>query len=294
MTLPRTDTLVGYPSGQLSSTGSVLHTETVADGRRAVLLDASACHPVDAAWPDQPADRATLTVNGNGAALDVLDCVVGATDGESLYLGADVPVRKGTEGWAFVTAHLVDDALATRAGLVEGIEASIAVDADHRHALSVGHTACHLASLALNAELAGSWSKTVSPDALEHPDFDALAIETSRIQERGSLDVYRIGKSLRKKGFAPARLIDHLGEIQTAVDARLSAWMRSAAAASIERDGDRLTDRRYWTTTLDGRAVSIPCGGTHVVTLAELHAPTVTLRAQQLDAALELRMTTRA
>ncbi|WP_374946884.1 metal-dependent hydrolase, partial [Agreia sp.] len=206
------------------------------------------------AWPDQPADRATLTVNG--LVLDVLDCAVGATYGELLFLGADVPVRKGTEGWAFVTAHIVDDARATEAGLVEGAEASVAVDADYRHALSVGHTACHLASLALNAELTGSWSKPVSPDALDNPNFDALAIETSRIEQRGSVDVYRIGKSLRKKGFAPARLVDDLDAVETGVDARLSAWVLSGAAASVERDGERLTDRRYWTTTVDGHAVS--------------------------------------
>jgi len=292
MTLPRLDTLVSYPAGALSSTGTVLHTETVADGRRVVLLDNSACHPVDSAWPDQPADRASLTVNGT--VLEVLDCLVGATDGAALFLGTDVPVRKGTEGWAFVTAHIVDDALATGAGLVEGAEASIDVDADYRHALSVGHTACHLASLALNAELAGSWTKPVSTDTLEHPNFDALAIETSRIDERGSVDVYRVGKSLRKKGFAPARLVDDLGEVETGVDARLSAWVASGPAASIERDGERLTDRRYWTTTLDGHDVSIPCGGTHVASLTELNAPQVTLRAQQSESALELRMTTRA
>lgn len=292
MTLPRTDTLVSYPGGELSSASTVLHTETLADGRCVVLLDNSACHPVDSAWPDQPADRATLTVNG--VALDVLDCVVGATDGETLYLAADVPVRKGTDGWAFVTAHIVDDALAAEAGVVEGADASIEVDADYRHALSVGHTACHLASLALNAELAGSWSKAVSTDALDQPNFDALAIETSRIAERGSVDVYRIGKSLRKKGFAPARLVDDLGEVETGVDTRLAAWVASGAAASVERDGDRLTDRRYWTTTLDGHAVSIPCGGTHVASLADLAAPQVTLQATQAEAALELRMMTRA
>jgi alanyl-tRNA synthetase len=292
MTLPRIDTRVSYPAGALASTGTVLHTEAAVDGRRVVLLDDSACHPVDSAWPDQPADRATLTVNGT--VLDVLDCVVGATDGATLYLGAEVPVRKGTDGWAFVTAHLVDDAAATEAGLVEGAEASIAVDADYRHALSVGHTACHLASLALNAELTESWSKPAPSDALDHPNFDALAIETSRIEERGSVDIYRIGKSLRKKGFAPARLVDDLGEVETGVDARLTAWVTSGAAASVERDGELLTDRRYWTTTLDGRAVSIPCGGTHVATLAELSAPQVTLHAEQSDSALELRMTTRA
>lgn len=292
MTLPRLDTIVSYPSGALASTSTVLHTETLAEGRRVVLLENSACHPVDSAWPDQPADRATLTVNG--VVLEVLDCVVGATDGHALYLAADVPVRKGTEGWAFVTAHIVDDARANEAGLVEGAEASIDVDADYRHALSVGHTACHLASLALNAELAGSWSKPVSTDALDHPNFDALAIETSRIDERGSVDVYRIGKSLRKKGFGPTRLADDLGEVETGVDARLAAWVASGAAASVERDGEHLTDRRYWTTTLDGQAVSIPCGGTHVASLAELAAPLVTLHALQSDTALELRMTTRA
>ncbi|SKA99969.1 alanyl-tRNA synthetase [Agreia bicolorata] len=292
MTLPTADTIVTYPAGDLASTGTVLHTEALSAGRRVVLLDTSACHPVDSAWPDQPADRATLTVNG--VELEVLDCVVAATDGETLHLGSDVPVRKGTDGWAFVTAHIVDDALATAAGLVEGSEASIAVDAAYRHALSVGHTACHLASLALNAELAGSWSKDASLDALGHPNFDALAIETSRIHERGSVDVYRVGKSLRKKGFAPARLADDLGEVETAVDARLSAWVTSGAAASIHRDGDRLTDRRYWTTTLDGRPVSIPCGGTHVASLAELSDTQVTLHIEQGDSALELRMTTRA
>ena len=292
MTLPTADTIVTYPAGDLTSTGTVLHTEALDAGRRVVVLDVSACHPVDSAWPDQPADRAVLTVNG--VDLDVLDCVVGATDGDALYLGGDVPVRKGTEGWAFVTAHIVDDALAAEAGLVEGSEASLTVDADYRHALSVGHTACHLASLALNAELAGSWSKDASLDALEHPNFDALAIETSRIHERGSLDAYRVGKSLRKKGFAPARLADDLGEVERGVDARLSAWVASGAAAAIHRDGDRLTDRRFWTTTLDGHPVSIPCGGTHVASLAELSDPQVTLHAQQGDAALELRMTTRA
>ena len=291
MTLPTADTIVTYPAGDLASTGTVLHTEALGAGRRVVLLDVSACHPVDAAWPDQPADRATVTVGGSE--LDVLDCVVAATDGVTLHLSADIPVRKGTEGWAFVTAHLVDDAAATAAGLTEGAQASISVDAGHRHALSVGHTACHLASLALNAELAESWNKESSADALGHPNFDALAIETSLIEPRGSVDVYRVGKSLRKKGFAPFRLVNDLAAVQGGVTARLSRWVASDAAATIERDGDRLTDRRHWTTTLDGVPVSIPCGGTHVTRLSELSQPSVELQVASTESAVELRMTTR-
>ena len=60
MSLPVTDTRVTYPSGALVSTGTVLHVEPAGD-HLAVVLDETACHPVDAAWPDQPADTATIT-----------------------------------------------------------------------------------------------------------------------------------------------------------------------------------------------------------------------------------------
>ena len=47
MPLPCSDTRVTYPDGDTSSTGTVLHVESLADGRAAVLLDATAFHPVD-------------------------------------------------------------------------------------------------------------------------------------------------------------------------------------------------------------------------------------------------------
>ncbi|RII89943.1 metal-dependent hydrolase, partial [Clavibacter michiganensis] len=48
-------TRVTYPAGSVASGGEVLRVDDLADGTRAVVLDATACHPVDAAWPDQPA-----------------------------------------------------------------------------------------------------------------------------------------------------------------------------------------------------------------------------------------------
>ena len=289
MTLPSTDTVVTYPSGATTSAGTLLHTEPLDGGRLAVVLDLTACHPVDSAWPDQGADHATLSVDG--VSFEVLDCVVGATDGTALYLGADVPVRKGTEGWAFVVVHIIES---DAAAISEGASAQIVVDPGYRHALSVGHTACHLASLALNAQLAGAWTKEVTADAYGNPNFDALAIETSTIGENRSVDVYRLGKSLRKKGFTPATLTDDVAGVTSGIDERLAGWVASAADARVATDGDTLTSRRYWQTELDGIAISIPCGGTHVASLSEFESVTVGLEVDDSGSAIEVRMTTEA
>jgi len=290
VTLPTSDTVVTYPAGDTAAEARVLHVESAeVDGglRLAVLLDRTPCHPVDAAWPDQGADRATL--DAGDLALPVLDCVVGATDGSTLFLGADIPVRKGTEGWAFVVVHLVDP----DAGLTEGDTVTVEVDAAYRRALSAGHSACHLASLALDAALAGAWSKETAPDALGFPGFDAAAIDTSTIIENGSRDVYRVGKSMRKRGFDPAAL-DDPAALASAVDATLASWIASGGAIRIERDGELLTDRRYWVADLPGGEARIACGGTHVASLADLGTVTVSLETQPLDGATALTMLTAA
>ena len=287
MSLPTEDTTVTYPSGALDSTGTVLHVQDMPDGVRAVLLDITAVHPVDAGWPDQGADRAVLKTAGGGT-CEVQDAVVAATDGTTLFIGADIPVKKGTEGWVFTVAHL----LPADAGVKEGDSVSVEVDEAYRAALSAGHTACHLASLALNRQLAGAWKKDVLPDAAGNPNFDALAIETSTITEHGSTDVYRLGKSLRRKGFRPELLLDDLPGAEAGINAILAEWTATGAEVRIERDGDRLTDLRRWCVDLPEGTVSIPCGGTHAASLQETGGIQVTLTAAEGDGAVTLTMDT--
>jgi alanyl-tRNA synthetase len=285
-------TRVTYPAGSVASTGTVLRVDRRDDGTLAVVLDETACHPVDAAWPDQPADRAVLRVRG--AAVEVLDCEVGAAEIEPvdgvapLHVGAEVPVKKGADGWSFVAVHLVPGDADVRAGDT----AEVAVDPEHRRALSAGHTGCHLASLALDRALAEAWTKDVPRDALGAPGFDALAIGTSRIGPWSSVDVYRLGKSLRKKGFVPAALLDHLDEVRARVDATLAEWVASGAAARIEREGDLLTSRRSWVCELPDGTARIPCGGTHLGGLDELASVTVDLEVEEADGAVVVRMRT--
>ncbi|CAM5288367.1 metal-dependent hydrolase [Leifsonia shinshuensis] len=286
MTLPAGDTVVTYPDGDLASTGTVLHVEPLADGRSAVILDRTAFHPVDPVWPDQPADTGTLTAGGRR--VPVVGAVVGATDGTALHVG-DAPVRTGTDGWSFLVCHLVDDAT----GIDTGATVEVTVDGETRRALSAGHTACHLASLALDEALAGLWTKEVPLDGRGQPAFDQLAIASSRILPDGSVDEYRIGKSLRKKGFAAAELPQALAAVTAAANALLAGWVAAGAdvAISIERDGDGLGERRRWRAGLPDGVVEIPCGGTHLHSLAEVAAIRVELDYDQEAAALTMRTT---
>ena len=270
-----TDTTVSYPLGDTTSTGHIVHLEPAADGRTIVVLDLTAAHPVDSAWPDQGADRGALTVDG--AVLPLIDVVVCATDGSAFFAGSDIPVKKGTEGWAFVVGHLVE----TDAALQPGAEVTVEIDPAYRRGLSIGHTACHLASLALNVALAEDWTKEVAGDGRGVANFDGEAIATSRIAEFGSTDVYRLGKSLKKRGFDKTRLLTDPDAVAAIVNAQLAAWVDSGAEVDIRREGDTLISRRFWECALPDGAASIPCGGTHVHSLAELSTVTVALDASE-------------
>ncbi|MDH6237755.1 metal-dependent hydrolase [Cryobacterium sp. CG_9.6] len=284
--LPAEDTLVTYPLGALQTTATVLHVHELADGRRAVLLDVTSVHPVDAGWPDQAADNAVL-VSGD-TELPVLDCIVAATDGTALFLGRDIPVSKGTVGWAFVVVHVI----AGDSTLASGDQVITRVDAGIRSRTSAGHTACHLASLALNLAVADRWKKQPRADALGTPDFDGTAIDASLITENASTDTYRLGKSLRKKGFITEGIHEALPALESAITATLAGWVTTDAAVHIDRDGDRLTDRRYWACDLPGQPARIPCGGTHVTALGQLGALRVALSVTDVAGTDVLTMVT--
>jgi alanyl-tRNA synthetase len=218
----------------------------------------------------------------------VLDVVIGATQGDDLAVGEAVPVRTGTEGWTFLVVHVVP----SDADLAEGLAVGAAVDTDLRAALSAGHTACHLAALALDRALAAAWSKPAPVDGLGAPAFDRLAIERSVIRRYGSEDVYRIGRSLRKQGFDPDAL-DDTDALAAAVDGTLSGWIAAGATVRIERDDEGLSGRRSWVCALPEGEVRIPCGGTHVASLAELGAVATRFRTEPQKGGVGLSMITR-
>lgn len=295
MSLPRTSTQVSFPSGSVRERSTVLAVLDLSEGRTGIVTGTTPFHPLDHTWPDQPTDTGTLVIDGavggaagpdGGVELMVVDCVTGGVSPEGdLSLGAEIPVRRGEEGWAWLVVHVVE---APAAGPVPvdlikiGAGAELRVDAERRAALSAAHTGCHLLSLALNAALAPRWRKDPGRnDALGHPDFDRLAMESSRMDTTASTDVYRIGKSLRKKGFTADDLAADLPAITAAVNEQFAAWVAADAPVRIEAPDLGLTARRSWCCDLPEGSASIFCGGTHLHHLGELTALRTELRLSE-------------
>ncbi|WP_102191835.1 hypothetical protein [Microbacterium aurantiacum] len=269
-----TDTIVTFPAGGLRGDARILQIESRQDGA-VIVLDATPFHPVDHTWPDQPGDTGAL-VSEAGRVLVTDTEMAARSDAGEFALGAEIPVRRGSEGWSWFVAHRIETADAP-AWLAAGSTVVAEADAERRAALSRGHTACHLASLALDLALADLWRKDPGADALGSPDFEGRANQSSRIHDDGSVDEYRLGKSLRKAGFDTETFVATLVERQERINAQLAAWVASGARSRIEVDGPTIVDRRRWHCELpEGEAV-ILCGGTHVASLAEFSAISVSL-----------------
>ena len=286
--LPLLDTRVTFPAGGLTTESEVLAVTALDDcgrpGEVGIVTDVSPFHPVDDAWPDQDPDRGVLLVLD--AEVEIIDVVLGATQGANLLSSTNIPVRRGAPGWAFLVVHVV----AAHGPLpTVGERVELRVDASHRAALSLGHTACHLAALALNAALADRWRKPVALDGLGRPNFDGAALLASRIAPHRSHDTYRIGKSLRKRGFEATGL--DLAHVAASANAVLAGWVAAGVRITVDAQGPGLTDRRTWVCELPEGTERIPCGGTHPVSLAGVAAIDIGLRLSDAELIMETNVT---
>ena len=258
-----TTTTVTFPAGQTTGSATVLDVRALADGT-GVIVGTTPFHPLDHSWPDQPGDTGVIVADGVEYA--VVDCVTGGVGPEGEFaIGADIPVRRGDETWQWLAVHVLDGDVPA-----VGQQVELRVDEARRAALSASHTGCHLMALALNEALADRWRKEARTDGLGNPDFDSVAMDTSRIGLDASTDRYRLGKSLRKKGFDPEGLAEALPALTEKVNARLAGWVAGDAPVRIDAPGPELTARRQWVCELPEATVSIFCGGTHVHRLGEL------------------------
>lgn len=283
MALPTTTTLVTFPSGTTQGSSTIVAAVPLSEGVIGVVTDTTPFHPLDHSWPDQPGDSGTMefvdAVEFGGARYPVVNCVTGAVGPQGEFAtGEQIPVRRGDAQWTWLVVHAVETGIArVEPESLIGRAVVLRADVARRAAVSAAHTGCHLLALALNEALADRWRKEPRLDALGSPDFDTLAMDDSRMDEHASTDRYRIGKSLRKKGFDPDGLADSLGEVTARVNARLAGWVAADAQVRVEAPGPELTARRRWVCALPEGTASIYCGGTHLSRLGELGSLTTSL-----------------
>jgi len=270
-----TDLLITYPTGSTAESSTVVAL-TRGDERLLFAVERTPCHPESPRWPDQPADR--CTVSGPFAAVEV-ECLEGFLRGGELGLGepadtdgagtanADGTGTANAEGAGAAISCVVHRAPADLA-IAVGERVRLSVDEGYRELLSASHSRCHLVSLALNAALAQAWRKDPpARDSLGNPDFDKLAIVSSKIDEHGSVDVYRVGKHLRKAGFSADALSDAEALAQQ-VSAIAGRWLQSGPEIVVTPGLCRLNERRTWSCELPEGTASFPCGGTHATRMA--------------------------
>ncbi len=268
-----TPTIVTFPTGTVTGDGVIARVEQTPEGT-IVVVDETPFHPVDHTWPDQPGDTGSIAVGDD--TVRVVEAVMAAISDEGEFaVGSTIPVKRGAEGWTWLVGHLIEGA--APASFTEGARADLTVDAARRAGLSRGHTACHVASLALDLALADLWRKEPGEDALGNPDFEGRANQSSRIHEDGAVDEYRLGKSLRRAGFDTETFATTLSERERRINEQLAAWVASGAVSSIVTEGPTIVDRRRWHCDLpEGEAV-ILCGGTHAESLSEFASIVVSL-----------------
>lgn len=288
MTITATKTRFCHQTWQLEA-----HVQFVQSTSEAthVVTDVTPFHPVSHIWPDHPADKGTMTVNGKS--FDVIDCQVGAVELASgeLYVGQTIPVKRDTEGWAFVVVHILPFTDTFGAGDI----ALLDVDKEYQLSLSRGHSAGHIAYLALNKVLAQNyWRKDADrKDPHGNYDFNSYAQETSFVTPDKCLDTYRLGKTLRKRGLNSADMLSDLKSIEQQVNVLLGDWLKRDVAITVDCHGEYLTDSRYWQCDLgEGEIAVIPCGGTHASHLSDfgsIHVTLVEIDSQTIEMHTDVR-----
>ncbi len=90
-----------------------------------------------------------------------------------------------------------------------------------------------------------------------------IATTLAEIIEYGSIDTYRCGKSLRKKGFDSAKFFEEKSSIEQQLNQQVKEWINTVLEISVVPTDSCLTEKREWLCKLPEGIAKIFCGGTH-------------------------------
>jgi alanyl-tRNA synthetase len=273
-------TLVTFPERSTKMTSKVIFVKNFEEDSSKVLMitDITPFHPRSHIFPDQPADIGIITIEDKDfRVIDVLTGAINLKSGQ-LYLDKENFVKRKTLGWIFIVAHVLDvSSCNLNFRFIKNVQ--LKVNKQYRKRLSASHSADHIATLALNKATKGLWKKKTLEDSLGNPDLNRLSIKNAKLNETRSIDHFRFGKSLRKKGFDVSTFFLQLNNIEKNINQLVAEWIGVDSRIEIAFTSLELDANRYWKCELPDGNACIPCGGTHVQSLTEFESIEISIKS---------------
>ncbi|MBD2795862.1 hypothetical protein ID856_04830 [Xenorhabdus sp. 18] len=268
-----------FMTGQLSLDTVVIDLFKYSDGY-IVITDNSPFYPKNYKWGDQKSDRGVITFSHHE--LNIIRTYTAAIIDGQIYIDQNIPNKLNAED-KLIPAHYLASLNGLEAQFIIGEKVKLSVDAETRHKISAAHSMAHFMSLALNKAANKYWNKGYETDSLGNFNLDKAAIFKSSISELKSIDIYRFGKSIKKKGFDKSSFMENIDHACEEINITLNNWLAMGSEIQVEYTSKNIQDLRLWKSTVENHPVVIPCGGTHIRNTAEIKDVKVEINPGESD-----------
>lgn len=223
----KSSTKITFPGGDTFGESIIIHYENLRNDSSKIMLFTreTPFHPIDNRWPDQPSDKGIITLDNEDIIVQECFTATYNKNTKEILVDKEISARKNDPECFFLVAHIVDkNTIEKHKDLIDK-KVKLKVDEDYRYLLSKAHSACHLAALALNKATNKYWKKEFQKDSLGNFDLDSIAVIESKITDKQSFDRYRLGKSVKKKGFDSALFLSEIDSIEKEINAQIKTWL---------------------------------------------------------------------
>ncbi|PHM72131.1 hypothetical protein [Xenorhabdus kozodoii] len=268
-----------FMTGQLSLDAVIIEAFKYNDGY-IVITNNSPFYPKNYKWGDQKSDVGVIVFNNHE--LNIVKTYSAIFIDGKIYIDHDIPNKLNIED-KLIPAHYLESLNGLECQSIVGEKVKLSVDAETRHKVSAAHSMAHFMSLALNKAANKYWNKDYDTDSLGNYNLDKAAIFKSSISELKSIDTYRFGKSIKKKGFDKTSFLENIVSLNEEINLILKNWLATGSEVRVEYTSKDIENLRLWKSTVENHPVVIPCGGTHIKNTKEIQDVKVEIKPGESD-----------
>ncbi|MDC9590655.1 hypothetical protein PSI23_15515 [Xenorhabdus sp. XENO-10] len=256
-----------------------------------IITDNSPFYPENYKWGDQKSDIGVIAFSTH--ILNIVKTYTAAVIDGQIYIDQSISNKLNSEDKLIPVHYLeslngLEENFILDRKIIIGKKVKLSVDAEARHKISAAHSMTHFMSLALNKAANKYWNKNYDTDSLGNFNLDKASIFKSSISELQSIDIYRFGKSIKKKGFDKAAFLQDIDSVNEEINLTLKNWLSVGSEIQVEYISKNIEDLRLWKSTVENHPVVIPCGGTHIKNTEEIKDVKVEINSGESDEYIEI------